>query len=141
MNRPNQAYCFLPDKHYKSNYKIIREFAKEVIKECIKNEDGVQLPHPFGFVQIIGYTEVSVIDKGQSRKNNKRIKHQNYNTDGIPYVVGHTFKSKSNRSTLEKTKDYHFKMFTGFAKAITKAVNEGLHNKWYLFRNNKHFKK
>jgi hypothetical protein len=111
MNRPNEAYCYLADKHYKSKYKIIREFAKEVVKEILENRDGVKMPAPFGYFRIVGLTNVNVKNYNYINQNKVRnIKYQNYDTDGITFCpIVQLSNLEKKGGTIKNSRCYHFK--------------------------------
>jgi len=93
MNRPSGKYTYLPDKHYESNYKILYQFGKEVIKELSINPDGVQLP--FFHIKLI---RKKCISNSNTLKNKygENAEYKNSHTDGDVITSKVTWKTKLN---------------------------------------------
>jgi hypothetical protein len=105
MNRPSTKYTFLADKEYPSNFKILREFAKEVVKELRANPDGVQLP--LGFVQIVRRLRSSN-NATVKKKYGKSYKFTNDNTDGAIITTRAWFVTNAYNHARDKSNGKYY---------------------------------
>lgn len=116
MNRPSEKYCFLADKHYSSNIKLLRAFAIECINELKNNPDGIQFP--FFHIKLVKKKSISY-NNSVRKKYGENYVFTNDHTDG--YVITNQVSFKSN--------EYNNK-------------NYSIANKWYFkFQAHKPLKK
>lgn len=138
MNRPDQRYCYLPDKHYKCNMKIMLAFAKEVAKEVADNADGVKMPYPFGYLKIVALSDVSVKDYYTIKQTKTRnIRFQNYHTDGLLFsfivILKNIF---SYFRMFNDCSHYLFKnSYKRIKKPLLKKIEKGEWGHYSVFKN------
>lgn len=97
-NRPSKEYCYCAERHCDVNNLILQEFAKEVSKEICVNSDGVQMPHPFGRIYVVGVNNNNKpLDHKSSTLYNKLIYFTNDDTNGYVFRAITKFKPKSFR--------------------------------------------
>lgn len=91
MNRPSQKYTYLIDKYYNSNIRILKEFAKELLKELKNNPEGVQLP--LGLIRFKRITPKFSSNQTLKNKYGEHYKMTNSHTGGDIITTEIIFKS------------------------------------------------
>lgn len=127
-NRPSKLYCYCPERHIDVNNKILKEFAKEVIKEICINPDGVSMPKPFGKILIGGVKNASThyLDKGATNKYGKFIYHTNDETDGYLFRTVVRFRKHAFKLCFF----YGIKPYKGIKNKIKQTIDQGNWQHW-----------
>ena len=92
MNRPSTIYTGLPDKHYKSNVKILAEFAR-IVREKLENPEGIILP--IGFFKVVRHEMRPQFKQKAIEHDVEGFTFANDHTDGFVFSVKAAFRTNS----------------------------------------------
>lgn len=137
MNRPSTKYTFLPDKHYPSNIKIIRAFAKRVLYHLEHNLEGVQLP--IANLKIMKTKNSAISNNTLKEKYGEDYKLTNDRTDGYQILTKAFFYTDAYSYMKKKSfvnADY-FKLIT-YKPLRAIHYRLSLDNKWINLQNYDH---
>lgn len=135
MDRPSDIYCYCAERYNKEiDFNIIRLFGEEVINEIMLNEDGVEMPHPFGLIFILAIKNNNrVIDVYNTKKYGKTIFYDNSETDDFRFKPVVKLYFKKRKYERDPIKWGHFFGFKG-GKKIKKSIFNQIKKKWYHWK-------
>ena len=131
--RPNERYCYCPERHAPIDRKVMWSFKKHAIETILTNEDGLLLPNNFGTIFIQALQD-KVIDSKYKRDNNVSIKYQNDHTDGLRFKIHHARYHRGLRKvrhSFGNAKMYLTKWYRDFKQQVFHHIME---DNWRHYR-------
>lgn len=131
MKRVSGKIAYKLDKHMDINWKIIGEFGNEVIRELIRNPEGVHLPKPFNRIAFLLFKQKAAPNV---KYDNKNIRYTNDHCGG--YRIGlynfrkHRQYTKKRKSNFIGNNLYYFRPYKKIRQAMYQIMKT---DKWVDF--------
>lgn len=115
------------DKDLNIPPKVVKAFHEVIFEEIVKNPEGVDLPHEWGYLRILAYIPTrDLVDYNMTKKLGRIIKHNNDKTDGYALKISHF--THRNRKRPKHSNGLTYKTHSLAKKAIRTAVKQ-----WYIY--------